>query len=388
MEKNKCFDFLKLCDRIKDKKRTSLILARSKKYKINDARILRPYAKCGFFSLSDLKKINDIKRRKILSSIDEFVVNNSCATKIKLPKKLTTTLCKILGALCADGYLHENKLRNKNNYWIELDDKDKIAIEKFSEWFYQEFAYKAKIHRHPKFHMWSIDATNKIIGRFLHRLTRFPLGKKSEFIDMPSLIKKYSKKYQKAFWVGFLTFDGSVNLSGTIEVLLRSKYMIRSISTFLKSEGLSITTHKIPDKNGFWRIHISNPPKNQLKKWLTLFEPGTRAWKRIYYSIYKFDGKAKNERGAIKSLYRLYPMTNSSKLSITDVFYKVKKVKVTNNQKLAKSLKIDLDTLRKYRNLLHETHMIKTMKCRKKGYHEIIIKYNPHIRTWRIPKDD
>jgi len=386
MDMNKIFDLTKMCDSIKDKD-WGLILAHAKDYLIKDERILRPYRNQGFFPMDKLKSLKNKERFAIIKNMDRFVVNNSSAVSVKIPISLTVNLCKIAGALCADGHISESKKRGKQGYIIELDDKDRIALEKFNKWFFSEFNYKLKAHKHPKFNMWSIDVGNKIIGRFLQRILDLKIGQKSNDVTIPKIIEKADRKYARAFWLGVLTFDGAVDLSGSIELLVRSKAMIKSFSQFAKSERLSLTTHNSPDKNGFWRIHTSKPSKKDIKKWLKLFEKDTRAWKRIYYMFNEFNNKSKNEEAAIKSLYELYPISNISRTSIKHVFYKIKELKKATNNQLAFSLGIDPDTLRKYRNLLNKASIIRIKKIKKVGRtgHKMIIIYNGNIQTWRIP---
>ena len=57
------------------------------------------------------------------------------------------------------------------------------------------------------------------------------------------------------------------------------------------------------------------------------------------------------------------------------------------NQELAESLKIDTDTLRKYRNLLHEASIIKVTNPSRVG-EKIRIEYNNDIESWQVPGED
>jgi len=380
------FDLTKLCD---DKKNRDwgLILVHSKKYCTEDKRVLTPHKSKGFFPLSRLKKMKNKQKYRIIKNIDRGVVNNSCGVIVKLPRKLSINLCKIAGALCADGHISRSKKLNKCGYIIELDDKDKNAVEKFGGWTFGEFGYRVKIAKYES-NAWSINFGNKIIGRFLHKILGLQIGEKSAKVTIPKIIKRAGKKYVRAFWLGVLTFDGGVDLSGAIELLVRSKPMIKSFSQFAKSEGLSITTHNSPDKNGFWRIHISKPSEKDLKKWIKLFEKDSRAWKRVYYMLGEFDGKTTTEETAVKSLYELYPAHNVSKTSIINVFYKIKELKRATNNEIAFSLGIDSDTLRKYRNLLNKANIIRVMEIKKVGSsgHKMIIEYNEDIQTWKIPR--
>jgi len=378
------FDLARLCDN--GDTDAGLVLVRSRRYFIKDERVLVRYASKKFFPLDRLK-VTDNKKYGIIKNIDKGVINNTCGVIVKVPTCLTINLCKIAGALCADGHIQEVKKGNKRSYIIELDDKDKIAVQKFSNWFFNEFGYRLKVKKKKDHEVYSIDVGNKIIGRFLHRILGLQTGEKSSRVNIPKVIRYADKKYLRAFWLGVLTFDGAVNLSGAIELLIRSKAMIKSFSQFAKSEGISITTHKLPDKNGFWRVHASKPAVNDIKKWLKLFEKDSKSWKKIYYMLNDFNIKTDSEKTAIRILYGLYPTQNISKTSIKDVFHKIKKLKKATNNELAFSLGIDPDTLRKYRNLLKKANIIKIVEVKKTGSdgHRMLIEYNRNVETWRMP---
>jgi hypothetical protein len=385
MDESGSFDLLSLCNK-KDRPH-GIILGASKIYRISDNRVLAPYAPDGFFPLSRLIDLRPLHRKRVSNSINAFVVNNSCGVVVKLPKKLTINLCKIAGAIIADGHISKTRTQNKNGYIIELDDKDKIAVQKFSAWFFEEFGYKLKVTKNKKFEMWSIDVNNKIIGRFLHKVLGIPLGEKSSWVDMPHLIKTASQEYQEAFWLGVLTFDCSVNASGTIELLLRSKPLIKSFTKFSRRKKIAITTHTHPDKNGFWRIHSSKPSPENLKKWIRLFEKNTCAWKRLHYALNPFDNVPLNEAEAIYALGVLYPGANTNKIFIRDIFYKIKTLKEVTNQELAHLLGIDTDTLRKYRNILYKANII-SVKSQNRVGDKMFIEYNREINTWKVPRVD
>jgi hypothetical protein len=385
MKTNPIFDFIKLCDKNKDTKKTGLILGRSKTTQFEDSRTIEPFKSLDFFPLDRLISIGHIKKGKISDNLDEFAVNNSSGIIIKLPKRLTTNLCKLAGALCADGYIHESYRANKCQYIIELDDKDEVAVHKFSDWFFSEFGYHLKVKKDSRYDMWSIDVGNKIIGRFLCRIIGLQSGKKSSTVRQPLIIERADLRFQRAFWTGFLTFDGATNISGTIELLSRSRYIIRSFEKFLKKEGLTVRTHTDSDKNGYWRIHASKPSRPQLGKWLRLFEKDTRAWKRVFYSFHDYERKALDIHDAIKTFSYLYPPSSSSKTSLVQVLLSIANLRSVSNSKLAESLQIDRDTVRKYRKILSKAKIIKVTKPIRRGQ-EMTIHFQDNPKEWMLPR--
>lgn len=279
---------------------------------------------------SKIKEIN----RKI-----QFLKANTAKSKpIKAVKSIDKTTCKIIGAMMADGNIThqigiESKtpkvlcdiideirpLIRKHNFtinktkrgkfrtsfvvsfqdvekispilikrditvWkkfqIDLTDGDIKAVEVFKVWIKRRFGINVKIKKFKKKNAWRINFDNKIISRFFIRFFDMPIGNKTDFVFEPKIIKEAGLKFRKAFLIGVMSFDGSVNKVGSVDLLLKSKTLRDDAAEIVSLLGLKHSKTDEPDKKGRWLLRISRK-KEFRQQSLQLFEPGTEKWLRF-----------------------------------------------------------------------------------------------------------
>lgn len=393
-------------------------------------------------------------RRRIIDSIEYLNVNTSGSKKIKSIKKLSINLCKICGAHAADGSLTKRFIissKNKNDIekvitsikkgyqthppklkiyyhkrlreyriWITEKefkhiDKSKIsvslyhsirtvdsdlkAIEAYKEWIQNCFGIIPKIRKSNKFNMYEINIHNKVIARYLTNLFDFECGRKIETVREPKIIRQAPFKFKKAFALGALTFDGSVELDKTTSYSSKSKHLLNFVYETLKRDlprriGITIDYNK----NGIKTFKgIKDKDFNILLKF---FEKNTKKWNRINEFANGFDKKINNYEEAIRILEKYESNANNIKVTFNDIINVIK-----SNKKsfwCAKSLleeikniknynKLGLDAIYKRIYLLKRMGVVRSEKYRNlsgdnvTGKKEAYI-FNKDVSSWNLPK--
>jgi hypothetical protein len=311
--------------------------------------------------------------------IESYAANNTSARIVKLPKNINAELCKIWGALAADGHI---TTKSKAEYIIQITDCDLGAINAFQQWFENCFGIKPQIYRYKKCNAWRICVSNKIVGRYLVKILGFPTNKKSNTIRAPDFLDDEIKK--KSFLIGVLTFDAGVNLSDSIEFSVKNEGLLKDVVFFLKELNIKFTCRGKADKNGFWRLHTWNLTKEELIRWSELFEKGSEKYQKIIDIVcgYKKEPTCLSE--AIMVLDKTFPKKNASLTSLKEIFCYIKEHKVVCINELCESLKIEKETTIKYRKILKRCNIIKEEAIKNKKS-KIRIIYNDIISSWIIP---
>jgi hypothetical protein len=165
----------------------------------------------GDLMKSSTKEI-DRKQIEIQDAIEELTYGAGNTHKIvKAPKFLTKNLCKIAGAIIADGHLIKHiKKSGSPSYLISIDDEFKDNLDRFCEWMKEEFGTIMQPKYSRKNNYWRVDFGNKIIYRYLNKLLEVPIGKKHEIVKTPSLIKFADLSLKISFLNGLFLFDGGI----------------------------------------------------------------------------------------------------------------------------------------------------------------------------------
>lgn len=293
--------------------------------------------------LTILKRLEKISEYELKNHV-EFLEYGAGSTKKKLKfvNSLKPKLAKIAGAHCADGNLRIRESSWKGSkakhYEIIIREGSYSTIKACSEWFNEIFDLNLTPKR--KKNHFLLYISNKIILRYFNKLLDLPLGKKTEKIEVPPLIKKSKTEIKKAFLQGVFMFDGSVNYrNGYVELMLKSKDFIEEVSEMLSEMNLQPDLVKLnPDKLGRYRLRIRKNEK--LEKALILFERETEKWWRLKEHLHGLDGNAKNLKGLREKLERYYPKPRESSTSFSGVLKIIEKNdnKITAD-KLSKLLK-------------------------------------------------
>ncbi|MDI6825854.1 MAG: hypothetical protein QMD36_01510 [Candidatus Aenigmarchaeota archaeon] len=156
------------------------------------------------------------------------------------------TICKLCGALAADGTIYkQNKFWNNypvSSYYFEITDEWYDNVLLVSEWVFKLLGRKGSIKPHKGGFRFRIGS--RILVEYLVSLGQ-PYGKKSETVFIPNKIFMMGNDFLLAYITGVLMFDGTVKLDGTIEFSTISKKLRDQIVAVLKMNSVKIKTFKL-----------------------------------------------------------------------------------------------------------------------------------------------
>lgn len=126
---------------------------------------------------------------------------------IEMPTELTPDIACFIGFVLGDG----NLARKKKRITIELVDK--VLIKKIKNLVLYSFNKRIKIFkridkRENRQIRYFVYIDNNAIYSLLNRIFEVPIGKKSDIIKIPNIIKISSDNIKKAFLIGVLASDG------------------------------------------------------------------------------------------------------------------------------------------------------------------------------------
>lgn len=272
-----------------------------------------------------------IKKKFELQKTYKYLkVGQQMSPPIKCVKNLNIIFCKIAGAHAADGHL------NRKNGLI-LEDGDRKAVEIFNSWIKEIFGIEGKIFQHKNEKGWRFELYNKTISRYLQIFFGFPIGKKSQIVDIPKIIKNSNLTLQKAFLCGAFTFDGSITMSGDITYTTYSKNLASSIYKILNK----IHKSSLTKTSRGWNIKFK-----VTKKDFWLFEPTTKKYEKLKFFLLK---------NAKKNLFQTEEIENI-----------IKKLKIFDLKTLSKNTKLKENSLVPYIKILLKEGKIRKINNNKK----------------------
>lgn len=276
------------------------------------------------------------------------LAQSSNAVKIRVVKKLTPELAKILGTIIADGSLRIRKTKwlkkEVKHYEIIIREEYKSNLVAFCNWFNEVFGVKLKPKK-GKNHYY-IYISNKLLLLYFNKIFQIPLAKKTDIVKIPDFIMNSNIEMKKSLLQGLLMFDGGVNYkNGYISLVSKSKELVKQTSILLKEVDIGFDYISLnPDKFRRYRVIIRKSAK--LKKSLCLFEKETEKWYRLREHLYGIKSKtlnrfhkAKNIRDFKNSLDKIYPKKRKSASNFSDVINILDNFGVMDMETLSKHLK-------------------------------------------------
>jgi len=316
-------------------------------------------------------------KQKIQDKIETLSISRYDSKPIKAVKELNLTLCKIAGAHAADGSLW-------GEYNYELIDGDQSAVTSFSEWLNEVFGYNAKSRMRRRGKAYSIYFKSRIFGRYLNKFLGFPIGKKTDIVEEPKIIKESNPNFRRAFALGVMTFDGSVDTRGKCSIQMKSKRLICSLYDILQHENIFVSFNRKEDKEGRYKLQSSYADQ----KLLNYFDKNSEKYQRIYEFVNGFGNKVKNIKDAKIAFDLAYPKTTLSMITFSKLLDLLPKEKKFSYQDLLKilrkdNIKISSTTLKYYIKILASNKIVYLFE--KQGQFKIF-KFNRNIMEWRVPK--
>jgi len=281
-------------------------------------------------------------------------------------------------------YLNRYNINYSVAYKLEFIDGSRSIMEYLRGLVSKLFGYCMKIKPKPgggggHYVLFS----NKIMGRYLKNIFDFPLGKKSNVVDAPGLIKKAPFTIQKAFIRGLIQFDGSVKRKGTIAFSTNSKKLLNFFLNILKKDRIrgAVWVRKRRKKElGF----ESSPTK----RWLSYFIEGTLKYQRLYEYIYGFKEMVRSEKEAMKIFDKAFPPSSRSTLAFAELIKKASKLGEFTNYQILNKLNVNYRTLLFILRILEKAKIIKVNRVkileRIEGKRDKIT-FNSDIKKWRAP---
>lgn len=201
---------------------------------------------------------------------------------VKVVHFLSENLCKIVGALIADGHLTKLiKPSGSPSYVITIDDKYEDNLSRFCSWIREEFGVRLKPKYCSKNNYWRIDFGNKIIYRYLEKLFEVPVGKKYEKLKVPPIIKKSSLNFKVSFLNSLFLFDGGIGKSVYFNFSTKSLTLLKDIEKLLKEIGINPDLVKETlDSSNVFEVRIWK--RKKLKKFIEIFQSNENAQKWKY----------------------------------------------------------------------------------------------------------
>lgn len=320
-----------------------------------------------------INKYKSIKRKvKLLESIDYFLINQHCSKKTKSLLYLNKSLAKIIGAFCADGSFCDTNM-------ISWEEEHLSNMQALTKWIKNCFNKELTIEKSKRErNSWTIKFRSKIIARYLTTFFGFESKSKTYTTRMPKIIRNSSLDIQKAFALGALTFEGSVNNNSSVTFQVSSKKFRDDVGFILKKDGLTISSNKKPNKDNHWYFS-SNTLTKESKGILSYFEKKTIKWQKLKEHIFGFENRVKNVEEAKVILKKYY--CKNTKQNIIDIFSAIKELKQFNIYDIIKILNIPRSTLLKYLNTLIKLKIL-NKKYRKR---KMLYNYNENLTEWRLP---
>jgi len=302
--------------------------------------------------------------RDFLKKIRKLVCNSGkTLSSVNCVITLSETLCKIGGAISADGTLHLDKNKRGYGYLIEVSDFYKDNLELFCRWIKKEFGIGIVLKK--KGNYYEVRLKNKIIFRYLNKILGIPAGKKSKIVMIPNLIRKSGLKYQKAFVSGLLLFDGGIDFkNGYYQFSTQSFRLLKDVKRVLtRFEIVPDYTSQNPDKKGVYRLIVRK--KSKLQRLLSLFiEKNTTKYEQLKLHVYGFE-KLTNIKEVLRKIDNLYPRIGQA-LTFRDLILLSLERKSLKASDVSKEIHKSKDVIKKSLNKLESWNILVSNKSKGK----------------------
>jgi len=343
------------------------------------------------FLIKELSNLCNLSLFNLQEHIDLLKMNNPPVKIYKAVKELSDDLCKIVGAHAADGTLNGNYFRINDGY--------KSNILAFRNWIKNVFGVEYPIKKISE-NEYCLAFHSGIISSYLRKLFDFPSGTKVYNVSEPETIQKSALNFRKSFVIGALTFEAGVGIKHQVELCVSSKAFRDSIAEVLSLLDIKFTRME-HQSGGYWRLWSNKLSKEEIKRWMDLFEPETEKWFKLRDYVHGFQGRVNSSEEAIKRLDQVYHLNSSSTICLKDVILAISSLKRTYRYELVSYLckKNNLasfggkwaHSLAPYLDILKKSNVMRVEKGefgRKKSFGSVVREvyvYNPDVSGWKVP---
>jgi len=295
--------------------------------------------------------------------------------------------------------IKKRKIRVKREFRWKLVDGQFLPVDGLRKIIYDNFGLDLKLITAKNKKYFSLETKNKILARYLHLFFGFPYGKKSRIVQEPSKIRHSQINNRVAFLRGVFTFDGGVNVDGTIGLQIYSPFIFKSAQEILSLLSIDFNTSKSARKS------FNIQKKGIDKKWLLLFKENTEKWHKLKaFRSETHTKKVSNENEFNMKISEIYPSNAQTKISVKKTMQLSKKLNNFDLKDYVKhviqkeGINITLGTALAYLELLTRCNVLikekeKIFFIRKKGKQKNtngavmkrVFTYNPTIENWRLP---
>ena len=322
------------------------------------------------------KRKQEIYRSLIQRGVEFFKFGTS-ATWIKFPKRLNRELSWLSGAVAADGWVTKEPTGKER---LGVVDQNLSALEVARQSFETAFGYTPSIKRHKTEDCYLLIVDSKAVVRFFTTFLGFGYGKKAETIHEPPIIK--SSHYRLDFAKGVMSFDGSVELDGTVSIGVKSKKLIDDLYEIFNENGFELERRKCSHAFSLRSPYLSG--RKDTEKWVSIFGSNTTKGNRLSFLITGKGELVSSEEEALRALEEFVRKKPISKASISEVFQFAKKKNYFTKYELMKEFKIAHATFWKYVLILRKAKILISENKTGRGISNHYI-FNPKSEEWTLP---
>ncbi|MFH1376620.1 MAG: hypothetical protein ABIH25_03200 [Candidatus Woesearchaeota archaeon] len=270
--------------------------------------------------------------------------------------ELNENLCILAGAHAADGHLSRKGC-------FSIKDEDENNIKLIAGLIQNEFNFFPRIFKSNNENSYGIQFQRKDFYKYFKDCFNFPFGPKTYTVGIPKCIIG-NKDLERAFVVGSMTFESSVNINKSIGFSVVSKKFRDDLRNILVNNGMkvkSLTLKKGGNRKlqyGLWTSDNMNP--KELETWLDYYIIGSEKWFKILELSNGFFGRINKLKDAKRSFNLTY--FKGRKVNIIGLISIIKKLKQVDINYLYKKLGVGKTTIMKYLNILNDSKIIKRNK--------------------------
>jgi hypothetical protein len=317
-----------------------------------------------------------LKKREIFSSIEYLRMNHHVSKPVKANLFLDETLAKIIGAFCADGNFYPPDM-------FRWEEEHKSNLDALSKWIYDYFGIQANVVETKRDRKsWFYRFRSKVFARYMELFFEFKAGSKTYSVRAPEIIQTASQDIQRAFAMGALMFDGSVNYDGTISFTVASKDFRDDVTEIILRDKIPLTLSENYNIKGHWSF-VSSRSLSEFsrRKLLWYFEERTIKWVRLKEFLDGFNFKVYSLYEAKRLLSnRFYHFKNPTIVELFTYFDKHEEFDVYDLMKKFNSKRKSIND----RLAILESAKVVNSMCRKRR----IYNFNPEISEWRLPSQE